>query len=111
MHDCIQQNNINRLENATIELTKATASLDATVKAVNANIERLDKRCNGTFRTIGDHIAEAPAYREDIAKLKVEVKNIKEEKLNTIKASQWRIGLIVGLVMGVVEIGIRVFVK
>jgi len=110
-HGCIQQQNINRLENATIDLVKATASLDATVKAVNVNIERLDKRCNGTFKAIGDHINEAPTYREDIGKLKVEVKNMKEERLNTVKASQWRIGLIVGFIMGVVELAIRLFVK
>ncbi len=84
MEPCIQAENIGALKEA------AGALKDAVV--------RLDARINGTFKQIGEHISEAPDYRSKIKVLENEVKNIKEEKNNTTKASQWRVGLIVGLI-------------
>jgi len=83
MEPCIQQENIGALKEAAENLKVA--------------IDRLDKRINGTFSTIGNHIKEGPLYRAKIEVLEHDIKNIKEEKLNTVKASQWRIGLIVGV--------------
>ena len=67
-----------------------------TCENVEAAIIRLDKRINGTFASIAEHLKDSPKYRADLEVLKIEVKNMKEEKHNTTKASQWRIGLIVG---------------
>ena len=96
-HICIQQENIGALK-------KAAESLEQ-------SIDRLDKRINGSFKQIGDHIAESPAYRGKIDVLENEVKNMKEEKLNTIKASQWRIGLIVGCIIAITNIIAGIMLK
>ena len=90
MEPCIQLENIGALKEAANTLKDA--------------VDRLDKRINGTFRTIGEHINESPLYRAKIEVMENEIKNIREEKLNTIKASQWRIGLIVGIIIALMNI-------
>lgn len=96
-HDCIQQENIGSLKEAVISLKDA--------------VLRLDKRCNGTFESIGDHIKESPVYRGKIDILENEIKNIKEEKNNTTKASQWRIALIVGSLISIINLLANIFLK
>ena len=96
-HECIQQENIGALKEAADTLKDA--------------IERLDTRINGSFKQIGDHINESPVYRSKIEVLEREVSNMKEERLNTVKASQWRIGLIVGVLMGLMNIIAGIWLK
>lgn len=81
---CTQLENIGTLKEAALFLKDA--------------VSRLDKRINGTFDTIGEHIKESPYYRGKIDVLENEIKNIKQEKNNTTKNAQWRIGIIVGLI-------------
>ncbi len=118
MHDCIQSDNIKRIGDIVDKRGEVIGALTEAVKNINGNIiqmdinirndlARLDKRINGSFDTIGEHIKESPIYRGEIERLKVEVKNIKEEKNNTTKDSQWRIGLICavpGILMALIEI-------
>ena len=70
--------------------------IKAGIKGIRDDIKRLDNRINGTFDTIGDHIKESPEYRTKIDKMETLLGTIKQEKLNSVKASQWRIGLICG---------------
>jgi chromosome segregation ATPase len=93
--ECIQKENIGTLKEAAENLKEA--------------VQRLDKRINGTFDTIGKHIAEAPIYRSKLDVLEALVKKNKEEKLNTTKNSQWRIGIIVGIISTVGNIIMRFF--
>ena len=63
------------------------------------NISRLDKRINGAFDRVNKHVAEGEGvdgYRERLVKLEQVVMIAAREKLNSTKASQWRIGLITG---------------
>lgn len=83
LHDCVQLEAIGGLKKAAEILEKAVSHLHA--------------RINGTFDAIDKHIEEGKSYRNEITKLGVIVENIVQEKNNTTKASQWRVGLIVGL--------------
>jgi len=91
---CIQRENIGSLKEAATQL--------------KFTVERLDKRINGALDKIANHLEESPIYRGEIAILKTEVKNLKEEKNNTTKASQWRVGLIIGVVISLVQIVIAI---
>jgi len=97
MDICSQKENIG-------ELKKAANNLEDAVK-------RLDKRINGTFDTIGQHIAEAPEYRSRIDVIDNTIKLMKEEKFNTTKNSQWRIGLIVGVICTLSNVAVGVLIK
>ena len=97
MDICSQKENIG-------ELKKAANNLEDAVK-------RLDKRINGTFDTIGQHIAEAPEYRSRIDVIDNTIKLMREEKLNTTKNSQWRIGLIVGVICTLSNLAVGVLIK
>ena len=94
---CTQKENIQRLLDAESHKSEVMGALIEATNSVKESILRLDKRINGTFNIIGEHIKESPFYRGKIETLETEIKNIKEEKLNTIKNSQWRIGIIVGV--------------
>lgn len=96
-HECSQLESIGALKEAADSLKGA--------------IERLDKRCNGTFNTIGEHIKESPVYRGQIEVLRTEINILKEEKNNSIKASQWRIGLIVGAMIGILNVVVGIGLK
>ncbi len=93
------------------QLVSDVGEIKGGIKLITDSINRLDSRINGSFKQIGDHIAEAPEYRSKIVAIETEVKNIKEEKNNSVKASQWRIGLIVGIGTSVVMILIRVLFR
>ena len=84
-------------EDKTIKAFEDIASIKTGMVNMEGHITRLDKRINGTFHKIGEHIDESPEYREAIVVLQTDVKAIKEEKLNTTKNAQWRIGLICGI--------------
>lgn len=77
MHDCIQQETIGSLKKA---------------------VEILEGSCSKLFLMIETHVKDSPEFRDKIKTVEVEVKNMKEEKNNTTKASQWRVALIVGLI-------------
>ena len=87
-------------ENKIIEVLQDISSVKTGIINLNEHIARLDKRINGTFDTIGEHIKESPIYRDKIGNLETEVKNIKGERLNTTKNAQWRIAIIVGIICG-----------
>jgi peptidoglycan hydrolase CwlO-like protein len=78
-------------------IVRSLGNIEGKLDSTLAGIDRLDKRINGTFKQISDHISESPEYRGKIMAIEAEIRNIKTEKLNSIKASQWRIGLIVSL--------------
>jgi len=96
-HTCIQQENIGTLKEVANTLKDA--------------IERLDNRINGSFKQIGDHISESPVYRSKIDILEREVSNMKEEKLNTVKASQYRISLVTGIVIATINVVVTLILK
>jgi hypothetical protein len=58
-------------------------------------IKRAD-RINGRYEK---HMEESTRYRRDVDRHEHLLSVIEKEKLNTAKASQWRVGLIVGVVM------------
>jgi hypothetical protein len=50
---------------------------------------------------IAEHVITSTKYRTMTEKHEETLKNIKEEKLNTTKNAQWRVGLIVGVCMSI----------
>jgi hypothetical protein len=90
-------------------------------------IKNIDKKCEAILSDlrstreeiwgrVNKHIDEAPAVRQKVVEIDTELRlhkedtkrefiKAKEEKLNSIKASQWRIGLIVATVMGIISTG------
>ena len=86
-------------------------SLKEAVNNLNQSVIRLDLRCNGTFDKIDKHITESDGYRQRIILNEKCLKDIKEEKLNTTKNSQWRIALIVGTFISATNLIIRVFLR
>lgn len=67
---------------------------------VEDSIKRLDDRINGAFEHVGEHIKESEGptgYRERVIRLEEIITTLAKEKLNSVKASQWRIGLIAGM--------------
>ena len=60
----------------------------------------IDKRINGNMDRVEIHIREGDSpggYRDRLAKLEATVLIAASEKLNSVKASQWRIGIIAGI--------------
>ena len=90
-------------------IVRSLGNIEGKLDSTLAGIDRLDKRINGTFKQISDHISESPEYRGKIMAIETEIKNIKTEKLNSIKASQWRIGLIVGTGTSIVMVILKIF--
>lgn len=97
------------------QMREDLGAIKAGVESIKEAMNRLDIRINGSFKAIGEHISEAPDYRSKINVMDTELrlfkddvgkkfKDAKEERLNTVKASQWRIGLIVALVPTTVAI-------
>ena len=103
-HECTQKDTINRNTTAIGDLRQIAGELKNAVENLNQSVIRLDKRCNGTFETIGSHIAEAPEYRMKINEVAKDIECIKQEKLNTQKQAQWRVALIVSVSMGILTI-------
>ena len=63
------------------------------------HIDRLDKRVNGAFSRIDKHVDEGDkegGFRDRLIKLETIIVKLSEEKLNSVKAAQYRIALIVG---------------
>jgi len=90
-------------------IVRSLGNIEGKLDSTLAGIDRLDKRINGTFKQISDHINESPEYRGKIMAIETEIRNIKTEKLNSIKASQWRIGLIVGTGTSIVMVILKIF--
>jgi hypothetical protein len=57
------------------------------------------------------HIETSTAYREKVERHDHLLSLIEKEKLNTLKASQWRIGIIVGCIVGIVTTAARILWK
>jgi len=70
-------------------------------------IQRAD-RINGRYEK---HMEEGIKYRRDVDRHEHMLNIIEKEKLNSAKASQWRVGLIVGLVMSIVTVAVKIWVK
>ena len=113
-HECQQKEIIEKL-------ISDLGEIKGIVSQIPQQYERLDRRINGTFVDINEHIRGANDWRSRIIVLETAIVNmresmldfcknveknflsIKEEKLNTTKASQWRIALIVSTVVGVLS--------
>ena len=82
---------------------------------LSGDIKRLDDRVNGTFKRIGKHVDEGDkpgGFRERLVRIETLVATATQEKLNTVKASQWRIGIIAGLpgaILAIIMIVVIVF--
>jgi len=79
---------------------KTLGRIEQIGKDTNDHIDRLDKRINGAFVRIEKHVDEGDkegGFRERLVKIETLVVTATEEKLNSVKASQWRIGLIAGI--------------
>ena len=85
-HICTQEKALGRLEEAANNLKES--------------VERLDRRINGSFDTIANHIKESPDWRSRIIVVEEALSHIKQEKTNTQKQAQYRVGIIVGVVAG-----------
>ena len=86
-----------------IDVIKTLSSIEQICKATNSHIDRLDSRINGAFTRIEKHVDEGDkkgGFRERLVKLETLVLTATNEKLNSVKASQWRIGIIVGVIIG-----------
>jgi len=85
------------------DVIKTLSSIEQICKATNSHIDRLDSRINGAFTRIEKHVDEGDkkgGFRERLVKLETLVLTATNEKLNSVKASQWRIGIIVGVIIG-----------
>ena len=79
---------------------KSLSRIEQICKDTSNHIDRLDSRINGAFVRIEKHVDEGDkkgGFRERLVKLETLVVAATEEKLNSTKASQWRIGLIAGI--------------
>lgn len=86
------------------------ARTEQKIDTLSADMARLDKRINGSFDRIAKHVDEgekAGGFRERLTKLEMLVATAAQEKLNSTKASQYRIGLICGA-PGIVWIVIQI---
>ena len=93
------------------EHTKLVGTLSALKQSIDNStdrIERLDNRINGSFERINKHVSEGDVYRDKLIKLETIVSLAANEKLNTTKNSQYRIGIIVGVIIAVANILWRV---
>ena len=97
MEHCKQEDRLARLDAISDKTNRMIGEFSATLKSVNANVVRLDKRINGAFSKYEKHVDESEERILQIFSNTRDIKAIKEEKLNTTKNSQWRIGLIAGL--------------
>jgi len=85
-------------EHSTI--TQILGRIEQKCESLASDIGRLDKRINGSFDRIGKHVDEGErpgGFRERLAKIEQIVETIAQEKLNSTKAAQWRIGIVAGL--------------
>jgi endonuclease III len=71
---------------------------------IKAQLENLNKTLNGNVAKINEHIKESPIYRSKIEVLEKQIEIIDKEKLNSVKQAQWRIALIAGLSVSIVNI-------
>jgi len=92
-------------------VVRSLGNIEGKIDSLIDGQKRLDDRINGTFREIGEHLRDSPEYRGRIVGLETEMRNIRDEKLNSVKASQWRIGIIVGIGTSIVMILLKVFFK
>lgn len=92
-------------------VVRGLGNIEGKLDGIATDIKRLDIRVNGVFTEMGEHIKEAPAYRDRIISVERDIKYIKEEKLNSVKNSQWRIGLIVGCSIAILQIGFNFFMN
>ena len=81
------------------KIVEGIARIEEKQDNTNDHIERLDARINGAFGRIDKHVDEGDkpgGFRDRFVKLETLVARATQEKLNSVKAAQWRIGLIVG---------------
>ena len=94
------------------EFAKTLGRIEQIGKDTIGHIDRLDKRINGAFVRIEKHVDEGDkegGFRERLVKLEMLVVTATEEKLNSVKASQWRIGIIVGVIVALPSIVLVTF--
>jgi hypothetical protein len=69
-------------------------------------IDRAD-RINGRYEK---HMDESVLFRKMVDRHDHFIELAHEEKLNTAKASQWRVGIIVGVAMGIITVAAGILV-
>lgn len=67
------------------------------IKALVSEFKNMNGALKDTKKRFDTHEAESVPVRRQVDENRLALVAIKEEKLNTTKASQWRIGLIAGL--------------
>ena len=85
------------------DVIKSLSRIEQICKDTSNHIDRLDSRINGAFVRIEKHVDEGDkpgGFRERVVKLETLIFKATNEKLNSTKASQWRIGIIVGVIIG-----------
>jgi hypothetical protein len=80
-------------------------------KALDNKLDQLIERSDRIDHRYERHIEESVKYRREVDKHELLLNLIEKEKLNTMKASQWRVGLIVGGVVGVITTLARILWK
>lgn len=96
-HDCMQKARIERHEQMLSDGNRLLGILEAGAKTLNDQWARLDKRLNGAFTAMTEHVADGDNWRARIVALEKVLELASKEKLNTTKASQYRISLITGI--------------
>lgn len=89
------------------KLSNDIAVVKNDVQYIRTYIDKQDTRISTHI-----HEGEKPGgVRERLTIAEQEIKTIRDEKLNSTKASQWRIGLIVAVGMSVVNIIARIWIR
>ncbi len=103
-HKCCNKDRIKRNEDSIDrfnQIMQDIGELKGFVTQIPQQYKDLNKRINGTFEAIGEHMKEAPEYRERIATVESEVKTINSSRKQNIKTSQWKTGLIIGGILSI----------
>ena len=93
------------------QICQDIGSIKAGIDSIDSSVKRLDDRINGSFEKIGEHITESEIFRGKVIKHEQILKIVQEERLNTVKASQWRIGIIVGIIIAIANIIFGIIMK
>jgi len=84
-------------------LPECVQRFDSIAEKLDGLIQRTD-RINGRYEK---HLEDSVHYRREVDRHEHLLGLIEKEKLNSVKASQWRIALIVGVVMSLVTVATR----
>jgi len=79
-------------------------------KNVNYKLDQLIERADKINGRYEKHIDESSKYRKSVDRHDHILDLMEKEKYNTSKNAQWRVGLIVGVVMGLLTLASKLFI-